>query len=281
MRVHGYLTLPPGRDARTVPLVAIPHAGPWAHIDTAYSSLDQMLANRGYAVFQPNFRGSTGYGFKYLSAPGNDFARATQDLTDGVRWLLANGVGDAKRVGLFGNSFGGYAVLMAMTHAPELYRFGLAMVPPTDFAQTLRGVAASDQQMGDVPFPVYLAQVGIAADKLQTLAQSAPLAHTGKLRGPLAIVAGGKDDKVPLASVTDYVARLQARNHPVTLLVDADEGHNPRKPVSRTAVMYLLDRMLELHLGGAATPAADASLAKYLEQTVKTDAAGMVAAGAK
>jgi dipeptidyl aminopeptidase/acylaminoacyl peptidase len=138
--VHGFLTLPPGRAAATLPLLTLVHGGPWSHLDADYSALVQLLANRGYAVFQPNFRASTGYGERYMLAPGADFGngRVQADIIDGVRWLLAQGVGDARRMGIIGASFGGYSTLLALSHTPDLFQVGIALQPPTDFVRGLR-----------------------------------------------------------------------------------------------------------------------------------------------
>lgn len=276
--VHGYLSLPPGKDPARVPLLTMVHGGPWGAFDGGYNTLVQLLVNRGVAVFQPNFRASTGYGEKYLHAPKGDFGngRVQADIIDGVRWLVANGVGDARRLAIMGDSFGGYSTLLALTHAPDLFQFGMAMVPPTDFARTMRAAAAGAGMAEGVPFPLYLALNGVDvadAAAMQRIAADSPAAHAGKVTKPLLVIAGGKDEMVDIASVTDYVARLQGNGAPVSLLVDPDEGHNPRKPIMRQAYAYLLQRMLQQHLGGPAVPAPSAELAKFLEQSMKANGA--------
>lgn len=276
--LHGYLSLPPGKAAATLPMVTMVHGGPWGKFDNDYSPFVQLLVNRGYAVFQPNFRASTGYGHKYTTAPGSDFGngRVQADLIDGVRWLLANGVGDKERLAVMGDSFGGYATLLALTNTPEMFRFGMAMVPPTDFVRVMQ-TAANGPAMGDEPpFSVTLSEMGIDladAAAMQKITAAAPAANAGKVVRPLLILAGGKDQMVDAASITDYVATLQGKGRPVTLLLDPDEGHNPRKPLFRQAYSHLLQRMLQEHLGGPAAPPAAPELAKYLEQTVKVNGA--------
>jgi dipeptidyl aminopeptidase/acylaminoacyl peptidase len=273
--VHGYLSLPPGKDAATLPMLTMVHGGPWGSFDNGYTTLVQLLVNRGVAVFQPNFRASTGYGDKYMLAPGSDFGngRVQADIIDGVRWLLANGVGDRKRLAIMGDSFGGYSTLLALTHTPELFQFGMATVPPTDFASTLQRAAAGRE---DVPFSVTLAEMGIRLEDTETLkniSAAAPAQHADKVSKPLLILAGGKDDKVDISAVTDYVARLQGAGKPVSLLVDADEGHNPRKPMTRQAYVYLIQQLLHNHLGVPAPAAPTPELAKYLEQNLKVNGA--------
>lgn len=276
--VHGYLTLPSGMPARALPLVTVVHGGPWNHVQGGYSPSAQLLANRGFAVFEPNFRGSTGYGERYMTAPGADYGngRVQADIVDGVRWLLAQGVGDPQRLGIAGGSFGGYATLLALSHAPGMFRFGMAAQPPTDFARNLRLSAAEPAQPGEPPLRQVLAEVGIdpsSAAQLHPIARDAPHRLTARVQAPLLVIAGGKDDKVDVEAVTDYVARLQALGKPVSLLLDHDEGHNPRNPLARKAQVHLLLQMLHRHLGGPPPPRPDAALASYLARTLRINGA--------
>lgn len=276
--VHGYLTLPPGLQARTLPMVTLVHGGPWNHVDGGHSSLVQLLANRGVAVFQPNFRGSTGYGSRYMLAPGADYGngRVQADIIDGVRWLLAQGVGDPRRLGIVGASFGGYATLLALTHTPGLFRFGMATQPPPDFARTLRLAAARPAVGAEAPFAQILRELGIDvadAAALAAVSRDAPLRHVARLREPLLLVAGGRDDKVEVEAVVDYVARLQGLGKPVGLLLDPDLGHNTDDPVVKRAQLHLLLRMLHRHLGGPPAPAPDEAVARYLARTLRATGA--------
>ena len=269
--VHGYLTLPPGRAAARVPLLTLVHGGPWQRASPGYTPLVQLLANRGVAVFEPNFRASAGYGLRYLTAAGGDLGngRVQADILDGVRWLLAQGVGDRQRLAIAGHSFGGYATLLALTHAPDLFQFGMAMMPPPDFARSLRTMAAAPDQAG---LPLRLRDLGVDLNDeaaMRALAAAAPVRHVAQLGKPLLIMAGGKDSLVDIAAVTDYVARLQLANKPVSLLLDPDEGHNPRQPLFRQASLYLLETLVHQHLGGPAPAAPSAELAGYLRNTLK------------
>lgn len=278
MLVHGYLTLPPGRPARSLPLVTMVHGGPWGHVGGGYSAGAQLLANRGVAVFEPNFRGSTGYGERYTTAPGADYGngRVQRDIIEGVRWLLAQGVGDPKRLGIAGASFGGYSTLLALTHTPDMFRFGLAAQPPTDFARSMRLSAAAPAKPGERPLRLMLAELGIDpsdAAQMQALGRDAPHGLEARVRAPLLVIAGAKDELVEVEAVVDYVARLQALGKPVSLLVDPDEGHNARNPLARQAQMHLLLRMLHRYLGAPPAPAADAELARYLDRTLRADGA--------
>lgn len=275
--VHGYLTLPRGADAAKVPLVTMVHGGPWSRFDGDYHWLVQWLANRGVAVFQPNFRASTGYGEQYMLAPGMDFGngRVQRDVIEGVQWLLAHGIGDKGRLAILGDSFGGYTALMALTHTPEMFQFGFAAVPPPDFARLIE-LASSENLAGteDLPTVMRFEQVGINqhdARAMAALRRDSPMAGTGRVVRPLVILAGGKDEKVDIASVTRYVAKLQAEGKPVTLLVDPDEGHNPRKQVIRLAYVALLERMLHEYLGTAKPEPCGPDLCPYLYQNTRVN----------
>ncbi len=276
--VHGYLTLPPGVPARSLPLVTIVHGGPWGHVGGGYSPAAQLLANRGYAVFEPNFRGSTGYGERYTLAPGADYGngRAQADIIDGVRWLLAQGVGDPRRLGIAGSSFGGYATLLALTHTPGMFRFGFAGQAPTDFARNLRESAAAPARPGERPLRLMLQEVGIDPDQpaqMARISRDAPQRLAARVQAPLLLVAGARDELVAVEAVADYVARLQELGKPVSLLVDPDEGHNPRGPLARKAQMHLLLQMLHRYLGGPPPPAPDSALAAYLGRTLRANGA--------
>lgn len=275
MSIHGYLMLPRGVDAAKSPLAVMVHGGPWSRFDGEYHWLAQWLANRGVAVFMPNFRASTGYGEKYMLAAGMDFGngRVQADVIEGVQWLLANGIGDKSRLAILGDSFGGYTALMALTHTPELFQFGFAAVPPPDFARVIE-LASAENLAGteDLPTSMRFNEMGISPAKeaeMAKLRKDSPSAGVARLVRPLVILAGGKDEKVEIASVTDYVARLDAAGKPVTLLVDATEGHNPRKPVLRLAYINLLERMLHDYLGAPAPEPCAPDLCRYLEQNLQ------------
>lgn len=273
--IHGYLTLPRGVPAAKAPMMVLVHGGPWSRFDGEYDWLGQWLANRGVAVFQPNFRASTGYGEKYMLAAGMDFGngRVQHDIIDGLQWLLQNGIGDKARLAIMGSSFGGYSSLLALTHTPELFQFGFATVPPPDFSRVIE-LASAENLAGteDLPTTMRFHEMGISSaneSAMASLRKDAPMAGTARVVRPLVILAGGKDEKVEISSVTEYAGRLQAAGKPVTLLVDPAEGHNPRKPIVRLAYVHLLERLLHDYLGGAAPEPCAPDLCRYLEQNLK------------
>jgi dipeptidyl aminopeptidase/acylaminoacyl peptidase len=276
MRVHGFLLLPPGADPARVPLVADVHGGPINHFRPGYDAVAQLLANRGYAVFESNFRGSTGFGRGYTFAAHGDFGngRVQQDIVEGVRYLLAQGIGDPERVGIVGHSFGGYSTLQGLTFQPGLFKVGVAGSPPPDLAWGMRWLVASGDQ-GDLPdrsLVATLRTLGMDPSDPATYARlhsQSPLANASRMARPLLVMAGGADRTVAARGVIDYVARLQRLGKPVSLYVEPGGGHSPEAPVPREAYAYLMVQMLHAHLGGAAPDAPGAELRAYLKANLR------------
>jgi dipeptidyl aminopeptidase/acylaminoacyl peptidase len=276
VRVHGFLLLPPGADPARVPLVAQVHGGPINHFRAGYDSVSQLLANRGYAVFQTNFRGSTGHGRDYTLAARGDYGngRVQQDIVEGVRWLLAQGIGDPRRVGIVGHSFGGYSALVGVTFQPELFKVGVAGSPPADLAWSMQWLLDAGDQ-GARPDRSLRAQLrllsfdpGDPRTHARLHAQS-PLVGAAKLRRPLLLLAGCEDRTVPIREVVHYAARLRRLGKPVTLYVEPDGGHSPTDPLPREAYVYLMEAMLHAHLGGAAADPPGPKLREYLQRNVR------------
>src|SRR5690606_29752811 len=133
LEIPAYLTVPKGLEPKNLPVVVVPHGGPWARDTWGYSGLPQFLANRGYAVLQPNFRGSTGYGKRFLNAGNAQWGELMQDdITWGVKYLVAEGIADPERVGIMGGSYGGYATLAGLTFTPDVYAAGVSIVGPSN-----------------------------------------------------------------------------------------------------------------------------------------------------
>ncbi|MBK9657338.1 MAG: S9 family peptidase [Rhodanobacteraceae bacterium] len=274
MRLHGFLSLPPGRDPRSLPLVVSVHGGPWTASLPGYAAITQFLANRGYAVFEPNFRGSTGLGRDYLMAANGDFGngRVQQDIVEGTRYVLDNGIGDRARVAIQGASFGGYAALQGVTFQPELYRVAIAGVPPTDFGWALRWAVTqsdlADQRGTPLATRFRLLSVDPEDDEVRArLAAQSPLANVELLRRPVVLYAGGRDERVAIRSVTHYAATLRSLGKSVQLHVEADGGHDLDEPLAREAWLFLLEQALHEHLDGPPPDPASPSLRAWLEQT--------------
>lgn len=274
MRLHGFLSLPPGRDPRTLALVVSVHGGPWSASKPGYSAITQFLVNRGYVVFEPNFRGSTGFGRDYLMSANGDFGngRVQQDIIDGTRFLLANGIGDPKRVAIQGASFGGYAALQGVTFHPDLYRVAIAGVPPSDFAWALRwALTQSDlsDQLG-TPLATRFKLLAVDPDSAAVMARlqaQSPLRNATLLQRPVVVFAGGRDERVAIRSVTHYAATLRRLGKSVDLYVEDDGSHSLDAPMAREAWLFLLEQTLHDHLGGPQPAPASAGLRAYFERT--------------
>lgn len=274
-RLHGFLSVPPGRDPATLPLLVSVHGGPFAHDRPGFNGEAQLLANRGYLVFEPNFRGSTGHGRDYLFAADGDFGngRVQADIVDGVRWLLAQRIGDPDRVAISGASFGGYAALLGISFEPALFRVALAAVPPTDFGWVIRDYARSDAEMRrGIPIAYSMRTLSLdPADPAvaERLRAASPIANTAGIEAPVVLLAAGRDERVAIRSITHYAARLAALDKDVTLLVDPDAKHSLDDPLTREAWFFLLEHVLHRRLGGAPATPPDAALQQHLQLLVK------------
>lgn len=272
MRLHGFVQLPPGRDAARAALVVLVHGGPWSQARPEYNGIAQYLAHRGYVVFEPNFRGSTGHGIAYTLAANGDFGngRVQRDIVEGTRHLLASGIGDPQRVAIAGASFGGYAALLGVTFEPDLFKAAIAFVPPPDMAWTLRWILRNPESMAlgrTVPMPDMLRMLSLDPDdaaRMAALRAASPMANVTRLRRPVLVVAGGEDRRVGIAGVVEYAARLKLAGKDVSLFVDDEAGHVNRTPLARESNLYLLEAMLHRHLGGPAPAPPDSALRGYL-----------------
>ena len=249
LEVPAYLTLPKGVPARNLPLVVVPHGGPWSRDSWGYNPFAQFLANRGYAVLQPNFRGSTGYGKKFINAGNNEWGQKMQDdLTWGVRHLVAEGVADPKRVGIMGGSYGGYATLAGLAFTPDLYAAGVSIVGPSNLITLLNSIPPYwesirkifTERMGDPATPAGRAQ----------LERQSPLNAAAKIKAPLLVVQGANDPRVKKAESDQIVVALRERGFPVEYLVAPDEGHGFARPVNNLALFAASEKFLARHLGG-------------------------------
>lgn len=249
LEIPAYLTLPKGVEAKNLPVVVVPHGGPWARDSWSYNSFAQFLANRGYAVLQPNFRASTGYGKKFLNAGNNEWGQKMQDdITWGVKYLIDQGVADPKRVGILGGSYGGYATLAGVTFTPDLYAAAVAIVAPSNLKTLLESVppyweAARTifyKRMGDPNTP----------EGLEQMKRQSPLTYADRIKTPLMVVQGANDPRVNKRESDQIVIALRDRNYPVEYLLAPDEGHGFARPVNNMAMLAAAEKFLAKHLGG-------------------------------
>jgi len=250
LEIPAYLTIPKGAK-RPMPLIVVPHGGPWGRDVWGYNGMAQFLANRGYAVLQPNFRASTGFGKKFLNAGNGKWGETMQDdLTFGVKHLIANGTVDPKRVGIMGGSYGGYATLAGVAFTPELYAAGVAIVAPSNLITLLDSIPAY-WEAGRKSLYQRMADPGTPEGKAQLMRQS-PLNSAGKIKSPLMVVQGANDPRVNQAESDQIVIALRDRNFPVEYLVAPDEGHGFQRPVNNMAMFMAAEKFLAKHLGGRA-----------------------------
>lgn len=249
LEIPAYLTLPKGLPPRNLPAVIVPHGGPWARDTWGYDAWAQFLANRGYAVLQPNFRGSTGYGKKFLDAGNRQWGEKMQDdITAGARYLIAKGVADAKRVGIMGGSYGGYATLAGVAFTPDLYGAAVAIVGPSNLMTLLESIppywesarALFHHRMGDPTTPQGRAQ----------LERQSPLNAAARIRTPLLVIQGANDPRVKKAESDQIVVALRDHGAAVEYLVAPDEGHGFAHPANQMAVFAAAERFLAAFLKG-------------------------------
>jgi dipeptidyl aminopeptidase/acylaminoacyl peptidase len=247
--ISAFLTLPVGVAARGLPLVVFPHGGPWARDAWRYHPYAQFLANRGYAVLQPNFRGSTGYGKKFLDAGNGQWGdRMQDDLTWGVKHLVKQGVADGKRVGIMGGSYGGYATLAGVAFTPDLYAAAVSMVGPSNLLTLLETIPPY-WEAGRIIMYTRMGDPGTAEGKKQLQRQS-PLNSAGRITTPLLVVQGANDPRVKKAESEQIVVALRDRGFPVGYLLAPDEGHGFARPVNNSAMFAAAEAFLAQHLGG-------------------------------
>jgi dipeptidyl aminopeptidase/acylaminoacyl peptidase len=249
LEIPAYLTLPKGLSEKNLPLVVVPHGGPWGRDSWGYSSFAQFLANRGYAVLQPNFRASTGYGKKFLDAGNLQWGDKMQDdITWGVKYLVGQGIADPKRVGIMGGSYGGYATLAGVTFTPDLYAAGVAIVAPSNLQTLLQSIPAYWEpiralfykRMGDPNTPEGAAQIK----------RQSPLFSADKIKTPLMVVQGANDPRVNKREADQIVIALRDRNYPVQYLLADDEGHGFQRPVNNMAMFAAGEKFLAQYLHG-------------------------------
>jgi dipeptidyl aminopeptidase/acylaminoacyl peptidase len=249
LEIPAYLTIPKGTAGKNLPLVVFPHGGPWARDVWGYNSWAQFLANRGYAVLQPNFRASTGFGKKFLNSGNNEWGQKMQDdITYGVRHLVAQGVADAKRVGIMGISYGGYATLAGVTYTPEMYQAAVAIVAPSNLMTLLEAIPPY-WEAGRTLMYARMGNPNTPEGKAQMMRQS-PVNSVDKIKTPLMVVQGANDPRVNKREADQVVVALRDRNYPVEYIVAPDEGHGFARPVNNMAMLAAAEKFLAKHLGG-------------------------------
>jgi dipeptidyl aminopeptidase/acylaminoacyl peptidase len=265
LEIPAFLTLPKGVPAKGLPAVVLPHGGPWARDSWGFDNLAQFMANRGYAVLQPNFRGSTGYGKEFLNAGNKQWGDKMQDdVTWGVQYLVAEGIADPKRVGIMGGSYGGYATLAGVAFTPDLYAAAVSIVGPSNLITLLESIPPY-WEAGRIIFHERMGNPTTPEGRAQLVRQS-PLTSAQKIKTPLLVAQGANDPRVKKAESEQIVIALRDRGFPVEYILAPDEGHGFRRPVNSMALWAASEAFLAKHLGGRFQEGATPEVAARLKE---------------
>ncbi len=265
MTIHAYLVTPKGGPANDLPTVIMPHGGPWGRDFWGYSSMAQFLANRGYAVFMPNFRGSTGYGKQYLNAGNKQWGTGfmQHDLTDGVQYLVKEKIADPKRVGIFGGSYGGYATLAGVAFTPDLYAAGVSYVGPSNIITLLKTIPPYWAPMKRT-FAIRVGDIENPED-VKMLEEQSPLNSAKNIKAPLLVIQGANDPRVKKAESDQIVIALRDLGRTVEYMVAPDEGHGFAGRENRLAAYTALEKFFAKQLGGRQQEAVPADIQKRID----------------
>lgn len=248
MTLYGYLTTPAKMEGKNLPMVVFVHGGPWGRDQWGYDPYAQWLSNRGYAVLQINFRGSTGYGKKYVNAGDRQWAGAMHtDLVDGKDWAIKQGVADPKKVCIMGGSYGGYATLAGVAFSPDAFACGVDIVGPSNLNTLLKTIPPYWSTL----LATFHKRMGDSEDILK--AQS-PLFKADQIKVPLLIGQGANDPRVNKAESDQIVAAMRKNNKPVEYYVFPDEGHGFARPTNNMAFNAVTEEFLAKYLGGRYEP---------------------------
>jgi dipeptidyl aminopeptidase/acylaminoacyl peptidase len=248
--LHSYLTLPVGVEPSGLPMVLLVHGGPWARDWWRFDPEVQLLANRGYAVLQVNFRGSTGYGKAFVKAAVGEFAgKMHDDLIDAVNWAVEQGYADPDRVGIFGGSYGGYAALVGVTFTPDVFAAAIDYVGISSLVNFMRTLPATARRHLANNWHLFVGNPDDPAQEADMLARS-PITKVDQIRTPLMVIQGANDVRVVQAESDNLVNALRARGVEVEYMVKHDEGHGFVNPENLIDMYQAVERFLAAHLGG-------------------------------
>ena len=250
LEIPGYLSLPSGVESKNLPTVILPHGGPKGPRDTwGYRSIVQFLTSRGYAVMQPNFRASGGYGKAFMNAGDKEWGKLMQDdITWGVKYLINEGITDADKVAIMGISYGGYATLAGLAYTPDLYACGVDIVGPSNLFTLMESIPPYWEAGRKRLYEMVGDPETEEGQKLMRAAS--PLFSADKITKPLLVVQGANDPRVKKAEADQIVIALRENGHPVDYLLADDEGHGFRKPLNNMAMYAQVEKFLSKHIGG-------------------------------
>jgi dipeptidyl aminopeptidase/acylaminoacyl peptidase len=255
LSLNGYLTLPVGVPPKNLPMVLMVHGGPWARDNWGYNSSAQWFANRGYACLQVNYRGSTGYGKKFLNAANKQWGlKMHDDLIDAVDWAIKEGYADPKKVAIYGGSYGGYAALAGLTFTPEKFACGVDIVGPSNLKTLIASIPPYWKTFRSV-FDVRMGNVDDPKDA-DLIRNASPLFKADKIVKPLLIGQGANDPRVKQAESEQIVAAIEKNGGNVTYVLYPDEGHGFARPENRIDFNARAEAFLAATLGGRVEPVA-------------------------
>jgi dipeptidyl aminopeptidase/acylaminoacyl peptidase len=250
VEIPAYLTLPKGVEPKNLATVIMPHGGPWGRDVWRFDPLAQLLANRGYAVLQPNFRGSTGYGKRFLELGNKEWGTGTMqhDITDGAKWLVEKGIADPDRIAIMGGSYGGYATLAGVAFTPDMYAAGVSIVGPSSIITLLNSIPPYWKPV----IKMFHARVGNPEDPsdLERLRAQSPLYSAEDITTPLMVIQGANDPRVKQAESDQIVIALRDLERTVEYLVAPDEGHGFANEINNLASYAAIERFLAENVGG-------------------------------
>ena len=245
LTINGYLTLPKDSNGKNLPVVINPHGGPWSRDYWGFNSEVQFLANRGYAVLQMNFRGSTGYGREFWEISFKQWGKTMQDdVTDGVHWLINEGIADKDRIGIYGGSYGGYVALAGVAFTPELYSCAIDYVGVSNlftFMETIPPYWELYKKM-------FYEMVGHPEDDKELMMSSSPYHHADKIVAPLFVAQGANDPRVKKSESDQIVEALKSRGIDVQYMVKDNEGHGFRNEENRMDFYNAMIEFLNKHM---------------------------------
>ena len=248
LKINGYLTLPKGynmENAKNLPVVINPHGGPWARDSWGFNPEIQFLANRGYAVLQMNFRGSTGYGRRFFEASFKKWGREMQDdVTDGTQWLIDKGIADSSRIAIYGGSYGGYATLMGLVKEPQMYAAGVDYVGVSNMFTFMKTIPPYWEPMLEMMYEM----VGDVEKDSAMLREVSPVFHVDKIKAPLFIAQGKNDPRVNVDESDQMVKAMKDKGIKVEYLVKNNEGHGFRNEENKFDFYRAMEKFLKKQL---------------------------------
>ncbi|MBD6615020.1 S9 family peptidase [Komarekiella sp. 'clone 1'] len=254
LTIHGYLTTPVRIPSENLPTVLLVHGGPWVRDTWGLDPEAQWLANRGYAVLQVNYRGSTGYGKAFVNAGNREWAgKMHDDLIDAVNWLVQQGISDPQKIVIMGGSYGGYATLVGLTFTPEVFAAGIDIVGPSSLITLIETIPPYWEPLKAMLYH----RVGNLETEEEFLKSRSPLFFADRIQKPLLIGQGANDPRVKQSESDQIVTAMQQAGLPVQYVLYPDEGHGFARPENRLHFFAIAEEFLAKYLGGRFEPLGD------------------------